>query len=306
MSEATTAMTPPAARRRYRLRWPDAVILAVVALLVGYTAHRTAAVLHYRWSWDAIPPFLLRWDEDERRWVTNLLLQGFFTTVRLSLWGIVAAAAIGMLMGLCRVSGSLFLRLLSRFYVELVRNIPPLVFIFIFYFFISSQIMPLLGIDDAMQDASPATLGVVEVLFGAPEQLSAFVSGLICLALFEGAYVTEIVRAGIQSIEKGQWEGGLAVGLTRLGTLRLVILPQAIQRITPPLAGQFISLIKDSSIVSLISIQELTLSASQVAISTTAIFESWITAALLYFALCFGCSLAFRRLERRLALGAAR
>ena len=298
----TTRIEPPPPARRRRLRWPDAVILAVVAALVAYTAHRTAAVLHYRWNWASIPPFLLRWDDEQQRWVTNLLLQGFFTTLRLSLWGIVLAAAIGTVMGLCRVGRSLFLRMLSRFYVELVRNIPPLVFIFIFYFFISSQIMPLLGVDALVQDASPTMLAVIGVLFGAPEQLSAFLSGLFCLAMFEGAYITEIVRAGIQSLDKGQWEASQALGLSRLRIMRHVILPQAVQRIAPPLAGQFISLIKDSSIISLISIQELTLSASQVATATTSIFESWITAALLYFALCFGCSLAFARLERRLSL----
>jgi polar amino acid transport system permease protein len=112
--------------------------------------------------------------------------------------------------------------------------------------------------------------------------------------------VTEIVRGGIESIDKGQWEASRSLGLTRGRTLRLVILPQAIQRTIPPLAGQFISLIKDSSIVSLISIQDLTFLGNEVAATTTRVFEAWTIVALLYFALCFALSRQFARLEVRM------
>jgi polar amino acid transport system permease protein len=286
-----------------RLGWIDLAVACAVLGLLAYTVHRIDSVLRYNWNWSSIPPFILRWDAEQHAWVANLLLQGFLVTLRLSIWGILVAALVGAAMGLCRTSRSLFLRMVSRSYVELIRNIPPLVFIFIFYFFISSQIMPLLGIDRFVQQASPATLAAIDLLFGAPQQFPAFVSGLICISLFEGAYVTEIVRAGIQSVEKGQWEASRALGLSKFRIMRQVIAPQAIQRIVPPLAGQFISLIKDSSIISLISIQELTFAASQVAIATTNIFEAWITAAAMYFVLCFACSLAFSRLEARMRWG---
>ena len=131
--------------------------------------------------------------------------------------------------------------------------------------------------------------------------LKHFLSATIVLALFEGAYVAEILRAGIQSIGIGQWDAALALGMGRLRALRLVILPQALARMVPPLAGQFISLIKDSSVVSLISIQDLTFMANDVAVSTTRVFETWITASALYFGVCLVLSLGFRRLERRLA-----
>lgn len=291
-----------ASPRRRRLRWLDAIVIGAVVLFIAFIVYRVDSVLHYRWRWGSIPPFLFRWDEEEQRWVANLLVQGFLTTLRLSVWGIVLAAIIGTVMGMCRVSRQLFPRLLGRAYVELIRNTPPLVFIFIFYFFISSQIMPLLGLDAFVRDASPTTLAVIDWLFGTPAHLPAFVSGLICISMFEGAYVTEIVRAGIQSIEKGQWEASLGLGLSKYRTMRHVILPQAIQRMVPPLAGQFISLIKDSSIISLISIQELTLVAGQVAVATNGFFEAWITAAAMYFVLCFGCSRLFARLERRMRL----
>jgi polar amino acid transport system permease protein len=292
-----------AATRRPRFTWLDAVLLAAVALTVGYVAWRAGAVLHYRWDWSRIPPYLVRFDETKQRWVTNLLIDGLFTTIRVSIWSAVLAAVFGTVMGLARVSKRLLFKLIGGAYVELIRNIPPLVFVFVFYFFITSQITPVLGIDAFVRNASPSTLATIDLLFGPPRFLPAVISAILCLALFEGAYVTEIIRAGVVSIEKGQWEAAAAMGLSRLRTLRLVILPQAIQRVTPPLANQFISLVKDSSIVSLISIQELTFLGNEVAASTSRVFEVWIVVAAMYFLLCWSLSIGFGRLERRMDRG---
>ena len=171
-------------------------------------------------------------------------------------------------------------------------------FIFVFYFFISSQIIPVLGLDNLAYTASPETIAVLELLFGPIELFSNFLAGLICLAVFEGAYITEIVRAGIQSIGKGQWEASRAIGLSRFFVLRDVILPQALKTILPPLAGQFIILVKDSSIVSLISVQELTFLTQDVSNTTTHFFESWMLTAALYFMMCFPLAVLFQRFER--------
>ena len=285
-----------------RLGWMDYVVFAILIAAVAYVWYRVDSVLEYRWDWAVIPHYLYRWDEEQQRWVANLLMQGLYTTIRLALWSIVLAALIGVVFGIMRTSRRLFPRLLSRVYVELIRNVPPLVFIFIFYFFISSQIMPLLGIEERVRSASPETLAWLEFLFGPPKLISNVISGVICLAMFEGAYVTEIVRAGIQSIPKTQTEAGLSIGLSRLKLMRYVILPQAVQRVVPPLAGQFITLVKDSSIVSLISIQELTFLAIETAVSTTRVFEVWITVAGLYFCVCYFCALLFDWMERRMAV----
>ena len=289
---------PPRGAAR-RLHWIDAVVVAVLAAAVVAVALRLETRLHYDWNWGAvIPDYVLRYDEESGRRVPNLLARGFFTTLRLALWGSLIAALIGVVMGLCRVSNVLFLRLLSRAYVELIRNLPPLVFIFVFFFFLSNRIMPLFDVDAFLRDGSPVSLGIVSALFGAPELLANFVSGLIVLAMFEGAFVTEIVRAGIQSIPRGQWEAGRALGLGRGHVIRDLVLPQALRKVYPPLAGQFINVVKDSSLISLISIQELTFSAVEVAVSTGRVFEVWLSVALMYFAICFLFSLAFRRLER--------
>ncbi len=288
--------------RRARLGWIDAAVLAGALAAVLYVVHRVDSVLEYRWDWTVIPHFLYRWDQELERWVPNLLMQGFFTTIRLALLSMVPAALVGGVFGVMRTSRRVLPRLLSRTYVELIRNLPPLVFIFIFYFFISSQVMPLLGVEDLVRRASPGTVSSLELLLGPSTLIPNVISGVICLAMFQGAYMTEIVRAGIQSIPKTQTEAGLSLGLSRWQLWRRVILPQAIRRVIPPLAGQFITLVKDSSILSLISIQELTFLAMETAVSTTRVFEVWITVAALYFLLCYFLSQAFDRLEKSAAV----
>ncbi len=290
---------PPAARGR-RFGLVDALVLAAVLAALVYVVWRAQTVLRYDWNWAPVWGFVVRYDPAKDAWLPNLILSGLWATVRMSIWAAIFAAAIGGAMGVARVSNSLFLRLVSRSYVELVRNVPPLVFVFVVYFFLTSQIAPVLGLDVWARNASPESRALVDLLLGPPQYLPALASAVACLALFEGAYVTEIVRGGIESIDRGQWEASRALGFTRRQCLRLVVLPQAIQRTLPPLAGQFISLVKDSSIVSLISIQDLTFLGNEVAATTTRVFEAWIVVAVLYFALCFALSRMFARLEARL------
>jgi len=286
----------------YDSYWIDALVLIAVVILIVYVVYRVNTVLVYNWDWSFIPGYLFRWDEELQSYAPNLLMKGLFTTIRLAIWSIILAAILGFIMGMMRTSRRLFPRMLSRLYVELIRNIPPVVFIFVFYFFISSQITPLLGLENISMDSSPMTLKVLDFLLGPPELLSNVVAGIICLALFEGAYVTEIVRAGIQSIPKGQVEGGMSIGLSRIQLMRYIVMPQAFQKVIPPLASQFIILIKDSSIVSLISIQELTFLTMEVATSTQRVFEIWVFVAGMYFVISYTCAFGFSRLEKRMAL----
>ncbi len=296
---------PPPAEKVKRVTKFDLAIIGALLALLTYVYYRVEHVLVYQWDWELIFEYVIRIDEVTGEIFPNLFLKGVAMTLRLAFWGTLIAAVIGIVMGLCRVSSNLFLRLSSRLYVELIRNIPPVVFIFVFYFFISSQIIPLLGLDQIKYHASPETIAVLELLFGPIELFTNFLAGLICLAVFEGAYITEIVRAGIQSIGKGQWEAARAIGLSRYHVLRDVIMPQALKTILPPLAGQFITLVKDSSIVSLISVQELTFLTQDVSNTTTHFFEAWIITAVLYFMMCFPLAVLFQRFER-LGLGIQR
>ena len=277
----------------------DTIVIASAIFLVAYIIYKVDTVMIYEWHWGFLWEYILRWDEEQQAYAPNLLLKGLATTFRLVIWSMLLASIIGIVMGIMRTSSRVFFRTVSRLYVEFIRNMPPVVFIFVFFFFLSSQFVPLLGIDELSVNASPETIALLEILLGPPELFANVISGILCLALFEGAYITEIIRAGIQSIDKGQTEAGQSIGLTRFQTLRWVIFPQAVQKVIPPLTGQFITLIKDSSIVSLISIQELTFLAQEVAYSTQYVFEIWLFVAGVYFCICYSLALLFAKLEKR-------
>jgi polar amino acid transport system permease protein len=283
--------------RKKKLRFTplDAVLISLILIAAAFFVYRVGVEMQYRWQWPVILQYLVR--RDGVHWAAGTLLQGFLMTVKLSLWATVLATLLGTVMGLLRVSNGLFRRLVAGSYVELVRNLPPLVLVFIVYFFIGERIMTLLKVDELVRAASPETQDILGFLFAPPARLTGFFAGLATLVLYEAAYITEIVRAGIQSIEKGQWEAAHALGLSRWQQLRFVILPQALQRILPALAGQLISTIKDSAIVSVISIPELTFQGLELMSATYLTFEVWITITALYFLLTFTCSLGVRRLE---------
>jgi len=285
---------------RQNFRWSliDTVLLLVLCGLLGYLGYRAQQGLEYQWNWQVIPQYILRHDE-VGGWVPNLLLLGLLTTIRLSFWSLLLALPIGLIAGLLRTSAHLFNRLIGRSYVTLLRNLPPLVLVFIFYFFISDQILPILELGERVDAAPEMVQQLVYLLFAPSAQLEAFIAAVITLALFEGAYIGEIVRAGINSIETGQWEAAKVLGMKRWQSLQQVILPQAFQRMIPPLAGQTISTIKDSSIVSVISIQELTFQGMELMAATCLNFEVWITVTLLYFILTYSCSRLAGRLENR-------
>jgi polar amino acid transport system permease protein len=278
----------------------DAILVILLLCAAGFIVYRISVKLNYTWNWGIMPQFLFRYDQESGQWVANYLVQGVLTTVRLSLWSSVLALLLGLAMALARTGRILYWQLVARSYIELMRNLPPLVIIFLFYFFLADQLVPLLNLDLLAARASPPNRSLIAALFAPPEQLSAFFSALITLAVFESAYVAEILRAGIESIGRPQRDAAMALGLTRSQSLRYVVLPQAFRRVLPPLAGQMISLIKDSAIVSVISIQELTYQGTQLMASTYLTIEVWLTVAALYFLLTFPCSLLVDYMDRRL------
>lgn len=279
----------------------DSIVTAALLFFLAYVTYRLSVGLHYHWDWSVIPNYLLRWDEEKKHWVTNILLDGFFTTIRLSIWAILFATMIGVVVGILRTRKRLLFRMIGRSYVELIRNIPPLVLVFIFYFFISDQLMLLLGVDEFIRNRTGVTAQWLSFTVAPPALFTSFISGVFTVALFQGAYIAEIVRAGIQSIDNEQWEASAALGFTWLQQMRLIVLPQAARRVLPPLTNEFINTIKYSSIVSIISIQELTFQGMQVMSSTQRTNEVWLTISLMYFLLCFAVSLLARRLERSMA-----
>ncbi len=280
------------------------LIFGALFLIAGIAVYyRVEIALNYNWNWEKIPQFLYRFDDDSGKWVSNVLMWGLFNTIRLSIFGTLLAILLGTIMGICRSSKIVFLRLISGTYVETMRNLPPLVIIFIVYFFIGNHLLPYSSIGDALQGKDNFLVSLVTFCLAPPEHLTTFLSALFTLAIFEGAYITEIVRSGIQSINRGQWEAAHSLGMTKYQQMRYIILPQAFQRILPPLAGQFISLIKDSSIVSVISIPELSFRANELMTGTLLTMEIWITVTIMYLLLTLPCSLAIQKLEDRMAQG---
>lgn len=200
------------------------------------------------------------------------LLDGLKWTFLISLCSVCGGIILGVAGALSRISRNRFLNLAAAAYVEWIRNTPLLVQIMFIYF----------GI-------------------GMFWSVSALIASIAALSIFSGAYITEIIRAGIQSIHKGQREAALSLGMTEAQAMVLVILPQAFKRILPPLAGQFISLIKDSSLVSVIAVTELTYAAKNVITMTFRAFEVWIAVAVFYFCLSYLLSRSVRVLEERMA-----
>ena len=287
--------------KRVRFRPIDAVIIVLVIALGVYVYWRIAYGLEYRGDWSVIPRFLVRRDAETGRPVANFLLIGLITTLKLSIWACLLATIAGFIMGMFRTSKNLFLRMVGRTYVELIRNLPPLVLIYIFYFFVVDQIMPLLGVEAFIRSRPENVKAILAVLFAQESLFVQFVSGVFTIAFFEGAYITEIVRAGIESVERGQSEAAYSLGLSWFDKMRFIILPQAIRRVLPPLANEFINTIKYSSLASVVSIQELTYMGKQVQVATRFIFEPWITVAVMYLILTLSLSLAVSRLEKRMS-----
>ena len=284
--------------RHLRFRPLDAFwLLGLVAVLV-FVVLRVRDGFEYKSDWSAIPQFLFRQDPETGWWVPNYLVQGLLTTLKLSFWSLIPATALGVIIALFRTSRSLFLRLVGRTFVELVRNVPPLVLIFLFYFFFLGLVLPLLGFETLVRQLPREILVVTEVLFAEQSRLVQFVSGVVTLAFFEAAYIAEILRGGIESIERGQKEASYSLGLSRIDELRFIVVPQAFRRQLPALANEYINTVKYSSIASVVSIQELTFMGRQAIAASRHLFEVWITVALLYLILTLSLSLVARRLER--------
>jgi len=217
------------------------------------------------------------------KWQPGILLQGMWLTLKVSMYAIVFGILIGMLGGIARISKNPALKWSAITYVEIVRGSPLLVQIFIWYFVLATLINQLL------------------MRYGLSE-IDALYYGVAALACFTGAYVTEIVRAGIQSIHRGQTEAARSLGMTGPQAMFYIILPQAMRRILPPLAGQFISLIKDSSLLGMIAIRELTKATREAITISLSPYEFWFTCAILYLVLTFTLSMAVQYMERKMAI----
>lgn len=239
------------------------VILAVTALTLTGCSNS-----NYEWGWFEILPTTERGGSNLR-----FLLSGVWLTLALSLTSIFLSVVIGLLVALPGISERRWLRWANRIYVETVRSIPILVMILWVYY------------------GLPVVLGI---------SMNPFTAGIVALALSDSAFEAEIFRGGIQSIDKGQIEAADSIGLNYYQKMRLIIIPQAVRRILPPLGNQFVYMLKMSSLVSIIGLQELTRKANELTVTVYRPLEIYTVLVLEYLVLILIVSWLVRRLESRL------
>ncbi|UZP65931.1 amino acid ABC transporter permease [Desulfovibrio mangrovi] len=248
--------------------WDIGQYLLVMAALLWCMLQSTEG-LGYDWQWYRVPRYLFTLNEGIFK--AGPLLMGLRVTAQITLCAMALSLVIGLVAMLMRQSCSFVARHLGTLYIESIRNTPLLIQLYILYFVFA----PVLG-------------------------MGAFWSAVLALSLFEGAYMSEIFRAGIQSVPKGQWEAAYSLGMTTPATYRKVILPQAIRNVLPPLTNQAISLVKDSALVATISVFDMTMQGQAIIAETFMTFEIWFTIAAIYLAINLSLSFAVRGMERRL------
>ncbi|MBR59076.1 MAG: polar amino acid ABC transporter permease [Myxococcales bacterium] len=228
---------------------------------------RGAAEMHYVWQWHRIPQYLYKVIDGEL--IFGPLIDGLLVTLEISVYSIVLGLLIGLVTAFLRLSDSYSGKLLATVYLELVRNTPLLIQLFVFYFVLG----PIFEIDR-------------------------FWVAVLCISFFEGSFAAEIIRGGILSVPRGQTEAGASLGLSRAAIYRYVTLPQALPIILPPLAGILVNLIKHSAIVSVIAVFDLTTSGLDIISETFMAFEIWITVAAIYLLITISLSVVISRFER--------
>lgn len=243
--------------------------ITLLAVAIGWVLDSGAQSMGYSWQWERVPDYIAFYEDGE--WWPAELLEGLFVTIHISLVSLVATLAIGLATALLKNSNSVVGRTIASSYIELIRNTPLLVQIYLLYFVFG----PVIGLDR-------------------------FSTAVLALSLFQGAYTAEIFRSGLNSIDRGQFEASTSLGLSRTYTYWDIILPQVIQRTLPPLTNEVISLIKNSSIVSVMAIFDLTTEARNIVSETAMPFEIWFSVAIIYLALTLSLSAISVWLEHRL------
>lgn len=243
--------------------------IAILLLGLAWLLDSGAQSMGYRWQWERVPDYIAFFEDGE--WWPAELLEGLMVTIQISAISLGFTLLIGLTTAMLKLSNSWVGRGIANVYIEVVRNTPLLVQIYLLYFVFG----PVIGLDR-------------------------FSTAVLALALFQGAYTAEIFRGGLNSIPKGQFEAAKSLGLNPFYTFYDVILPQLLQRTLPPLTNEVISLIKNSSIVSVMAIFDLTTEGRNIVSETAMPFEIWFTVAGIYLALTLTLSALSAWMEHKL------
>lgn len=247
-----------------------ALYCAVIATII-WGAYSGAQAMGYNWQWYRIPQYFYTLTDDGFQW--GEIMVGLVKTIQLSLTSFVLATVLGLLIALLRLSGLVIGTGVAIGYLEFVRNMPLLVLLYLFYY-----------------------------VLGPVFSLDRYTASVLCLAVFHSALISEIFRAGINAVAKGQWEAATSIGMSRGQAYRYIILPQSIRFMLPPMTGEVVHLIKSSAIVSVIAVAELTTIGRNLISDTFMSFEIWFTIAAVYMVVTLILSIGVTRLEKRYAV----
>lgn len=250
------------------------VSIAIYLVVVGaicYSAFNGSRAMGYNWQWYRVPKYLYSYTEDGFQW--GEIAIGLLKTLELSLLAFLLALLLGLLVALLRLSGLLVGSAVAVIFLEIVRNTPLLVLLYVFYY-----------------------------VMGPIFDLDRFTASVLCLAVYHGALISEILRAGINAVPKGQWEGASSIGMSKAQAYRHIVLPQSVRFMLPPMTGEMVNMVKSSAIVSVIAVAELTTIGRNIISDTYMSFEIWFTIAAVYLVVTLILSVGVSIVERYYAV----
>jgi polar amino acid transport system permease protein len=274
---------------------------------VRHTPSRLLARLPY-WLLCALAvAIILLWNistDDTYTLIFNAVLAGVGMTLLVTLVAFAGALILGLVIELLRLSGNRVLLEIATFYVEIIRGVPMLVLLYYIAFVGAPGLVDLINwIGRTLFDMGVTHAFASELASFSIRNLSFGTRAVIALVIGYSAFIAEVYRGGIESIEAGQGEAALSLGMTRWQTLSLVIFPQAFRRVLPPLGNDFIAMLKDSALVSVLGVQDITRLGDTYASSTFRFFETYNVVAFLYLLMTVALSLVVRGMERRMPRG---
>lgn len=246
------------------------IYFTVIGLII-IAAYDGAQAMGYNWQWYRVPKYFYTLTDDGFQW--GEIAIGLVKTMELSSLAFLFAVVLGLAVALLRLSGLLIGGGLAIVFLEIVRNTPLLVLLYLFYYVLG----PIFNLDR-------------------------YLASILCLGVYHGAMVSEIFRAGINAVPVGQWEGAKSIGMSNYQMYRYIVLPQSVRFMLPPLTGEAVNMIKSSAIVSVIAVAELTTMGRNIISDTYMSFEIWFTIAAVYLVVTLILSIGISYVERRYAV----
>lgn len=263
---------PPLLARFFQSAVASTGIYLTVIGLIAYSAYSGSQAMGYNWQWYRVPPYFYTLTDNGFQW--GEISVGLVKTIELSSLAFLLATLLGLVVALLRLSGLVVGKGIAVAFLEIVRNLPLLVLLYLFYY-----------------------------VFGPIFDLDRYWASILCLGVYHGAMVSEIFRAGINAVPVGQWEGARSIGMSKSQVYRYIVLPQSVRFMLPPLTGEAVNMIKSSAIVSVIAVAELTTIGRNIISDTYMSFEIWFTIAAVYLVVTLVLSIGVSIVERRYSVG---